>query len=134
MHGAFAECIAPAALDPTVEQPDEEAFDAFIDASGVQAAIDGGLRALRAGGTAVMVGMASERVDLDLFLLQSRELHLEGLFGDQLVRHGRAPSQPTCGQGTVRRTVAGPLTRSGAQPGSSTEALAPAGTSVMSTS
>lgn len=71
---------ATAALDPRVEQPDEEAFDAFIDASGVQAAIDGGLRALRPGGTAVMVGMASERINLDLFLLQSRELHLEGLF------------------------------------------------------
>ncbi|PZF84881.1 NAD(P)-dependent alcohol dehydrogenase [Jiangella anatolica] len=67
-------------IDPLEQRLEEESVDAFVDASGAPAAIDAGLRALRAGGTAVLVGMGSPRVDLDLFLVQSRELRLEGLF------------------------------------------------------
>lgn len=71
---------ATAVVDPVNEQLGEERFDAFIDASGAPRAIDAGLRALRAGGVAVLVGMGHDRIDLDLFLVQSRELRLEGLF------------------------------------------------------
>ncbi|WP_241681406.1 NAD(P)-dependent alcohol dehydrogenase [Pseudactinotalea terrae] len=71
---------ATAVLDPTVEPVPEEHFHALVDASGAPRAIDAGIRALRAGGTAVMVGMGSDRIELDLFRVQSRELRLEGLF------------------------------------------------------
>jgi L-iditol 2-dehydrogenase len=71
---------ATAVIDPTAEPLPEEHFEAFVDASGSPRAIDAGIRALRAGGTAVMVGMGSDRIDLDLFRVQSRELRIEGLF------------------------------------------------------
>lgn len=71
---------ATAVLDPTAEPIPEEHFHALIDASGAPRAIEAGIRALRAGGTAVMVGMGSDRIELDLFRVQSRELRLEGLF------------------------------------------------------
>jgi L-iditol 2-dehydrogenase len=71
---------ATGVLDPLADPVPEEHFDALIDASGAPAAIDAGIRALRAGGTAVMVGMGSDRIDLDLFRVQSRELRIEGLF------------------------------------------------------
>lgn len=70
---------ATEAVDPAGSQFDEH-FDMFIDASGAPRAIDGGLRALKAGGRAVLVGMGAARFDLDLFLVQSRELSDEGLF------------------------------------------------------
>lgn len=71
---------ATAVLDPASQPLPEERFDALVDASGAPAAIDAGIHALRAGGTAVMVGMGSDRIDLDLFRVQSRELRIEGLF------------------------------------------------------
>jgi L-iditol 2-dehydrogenase len=71
---------ATAVVDPAAEELPEERFDALVDASGVPRAIDAGLRALRPGGVAVMVGMGADRVDLDLFRVQSRELRIEGLF------------------------------------------------------
>ena len=55
-------------------------MDAFIDASGVRPAVAAGLRALRGAGRAVLVGMGSSSIEVDLFLLQSRELVVEGLF------------------------------------------------------
>ncbi|GAB2986054.1 NAD(P)-dependent alcohol dehydrogenase [Actinotalea caeni] len=71
---------ATAVHDPASGPLPEERFDALVDAAGVQATVDGGIRALRAGGTAVVVGMGSDRVDLDLFRVQSHELRIEGLF------------------------------------------------------
>ncbi|WP_116949966.1 NAD(P)-dependent alcohol dehydrogenase [Jiangella endophytica] len=67
-------------IDPATDRLADEAVDAFVDASGAPAAIDAGLHALKAGGAAVLVGMGAPRIDLDLFLVQSRELRLEGLF------------------------------------------------------
>lgn len=71
---------ATAVVDPSTESLPQEHFHALVDASGAPAAIDAGIRALRAGGTAVMVGMGSDRIDLDLFRVQSHELRIEGLF------------------------------------------------------
>jgi L-iditol 2-dehydrogenase len=67
-------------LDPTREAPDERSVDAFIDASGNANAVTAGLRALRPGGRCVLVGMGSPTIPLDVFLMQSRELSVEGLF------------------------------------------------------
>ena len=55
-------------------------FDAFIDASGVPAAVRGGLRALRPGGRAVLVGMGADSMDLPVSLIQNREIVLTGVF------------------------------------------------------
>lgn len=66
--------------DPSTQEQPAGAFDAFIDASGAPGVLDAGLRALRAGGRAVLVGMAAQEVMLDVFLVQSRELRIEGLF------------------------------------------------------
>lgn len=54
--------------------------DAFIDASGVAAAVTAGLRALRPGGRAVLVGMGSDTMDLPVSLIQNREIVLTGVF------------------------------------------------------
>lgn len=67
-------------MEPAEVASLDRRMDAFIDASGARAAIAAGLRSLRGAGRAVLVGMGSSTVDLDLFLLQSRELVVEGLF------------------------------------------------------
>lgn len=66
--------------DPTVDESIDDSVDAYIDASGSRSAIHSGIRALHRGGTAVLVGMGAPTVELDLFLLQSREISLHGLF------------------------------------------------------
>ncbi|MFS0715407.1 alcohol dehydrogenase catalytic domain-containing protein [Microbacterium sp. 2P01SA-2] len=71
---------ATRAVDPGEVAELDGRMDAFVDASGARAAIAAGLRSLRGAGRAVLVGMGSATVDLDLFLLQSRELVVEGLF------------------------------------------------------
>ncbi|MGC0252513.1 NAD(P)-dependent alcohol dehydrogenase [Pseudactinotalea sp. Z1748] len=67
-------------FDPLTQTAPDGAFDAFIDASGAPGVLAAGLRALRGGGRAVLVGMAAEEVALNVFLVQSRELKIEGLF------------------------------------------------------
>lgn len=80
-RAAAATYGATETLDPVSdERLPEESVDAFIDASGASGAIVDGLRRLRRGGTAVLVGMGAEEFPLDLFLLQSRELQVVGLF------------------------------------------------------
>ncbi|CAM3747455.1 NAD(P)-dependent alcohol dehydrogenase [Occultella aeris] len=71
---------ATAVLDPVSDAPLDGVVTSFIDASGNARAIDAGLRALAPDGRAVLVGMGVERIDVDLFLLQSRELTIDGLF------------------------------------------------------
>lgn len=71
---------ATRAVDPAEVAELDGRMDAFVDASGARAAIAAGLRSLRGAGRAVLVGMGAATVDLDLFLLQSRELVVEGLF------------------------------------------------------
>jgi L-iditol 2-dehydrogenase len=77
---ASAEHGATRTLDPAREQPEEKSVDAYIDASGVAAAVTAGMRALRPGGRCVLVGMGSPTFPIDVFLVQSRELAIEGLF------------------------------------------------------
>jgi L-iditol 2-dehydrogenase len=67
-------------LDPATESPEEKSVDAFIDASGNSAAVRAGMRALRPGGRCVLVGMGSPTIPVDVFLMQSRELTVSGLF------------------------------------------------------
>ena len=70
---------ATTALDPTVDELGF-GFDAFIDASGAPAAVASGVRALRPGGTVVLVGSGAESMELPTQLIQNRELVLTGVF------------------------------------------------------
>lgn len=71
---------ASAALDPRVDDPSALRVDAYIDASGAPAAVDSGIRAIRPGGTVVLVGSGAETMTLPVQLVQNHELILTGVF------------------------------------------------------
>jgi len=71
---------ATSVLDPTSDAMDDLGVDAFIDASGAPPAVVSGLRAIRPGGTAVLVGSGAESMTLPTQLIQNRELILTGVF------------------------------------------------------
>lgn len=54
--------------------------DAFIECSGATPALLAGISALRSGGTAVLVGMGAERVELPVQEMAIRELTFTGIF------------------------------------------------------
>jgi len=62
------------------QPPVEPEFDVFIDASGAERAILGGLERLAPRGRAVLVGMGADTVALPVPLLQGRELTITGTF------------------------------------------------------
>ena len=73
---------ATAALDPSdpAFDPESLAADAFIECSGATPALLSGLRALRGGGIAVLVGLGDDEVSLPVQLIATRELVLTGVF------------------------------------------------------
>lgn len=71
---------ATAVLDPAVDDPSGLGVDAYIDASGAPSAVDSGIRAVRPGGTVVLVGSGAETMTLPVQLIQNRELVLTGVF------------------------------------------------------
>ena len=54
--------------------------DAFIDCSGVSAAVVQGIQAVRPAGSVVLVGMGSDELALPVSLIQTREISLTGTF------------------------------------------------------
>lgn len=54
--------------------------DCFIDASGSAAAVQSGIRAVRAGGVVVLVGMGAPEIALPVSVIQNRELIVTGIF------------------------------------------------------
>lgn len=54
--------------------------DAFIECSGAPSAVSTGLRAVRGGGTAILVGVGSDELRLPASLLQIKEIRLTGTF------------------------------------------------------
>ncbi|ALE07443.1 sorbitol dehydrogenase [Arthrobacter sp. ERGS1:01] len=62
------------------QPPVEPAFDVFIDATGAEAAILGGLARLAPRGRCVLVGMGADTIALPVPLLQGRELVITGTF------------------------------------------------------
>ena len=68
------------ALDPRTESVEGLDVDAFIDASGVAAAVQTGIRAVRPGGRAILVGMGNDSVELPVSFIQNREIWLSGVF------------------------------------------------------
>lgn len=62
------------------QPPVNPVFDVFIDASGAERAILGGLARLAPRGRAVLVGMGADTIALPVPLLQGRELSITGTF------------------------------------------------------
>lgn len=54
--------------------------DALIECSGAASAVTSGLRVVRGGGAAVLVGMGAAEVSLPVHLIQGREIRLTGTF------------------------------------------------------
>ncbi|TXG90983.1 NAD(P)-dependent alcohol dehydrogenase [Rhodococcus rhodnii] len=73
-HGATHVFSPPDRPDPGVP------IDAFVDASGVPAAVRSGIDAVRPGGGVVLVGMGADEMTLPVSLIQNRELTLTGVF------------------------------------------------------
>lgn len=71
---------ASAALDPSAGGTDDLGVDAFIDASGAQPAIAAGIAAVRPAGHVVLVGLGAPEMTLPVMLIQTRELHVTGIF------------------------------------------------------
>ncbi|MGW0018631.1 NAD(P)-dependent alcohol dehydrogenase [Rhodococcus sp. NPDC003382] len=71
---------ATRALDPRVDDPASLQVDSYIDASGAPSAVDSGIRAVRPGGTVVLVGAGAETMTLPVQIIQNRELVLTGVF------------------------------------------------------
>ncbi|MEO7081009.1 MAG: 2,3-butanediol dehydrogenase [Flavobacteriales bacterium] len=73
--------------------------DVFIDAAGVQASFDTGIKSLRNGGTAVLVALFSKNVSHDALDQALRELTIKGIIGYRnifpeviaLISSGRLP-------------------------------------------
>jgi L-iditol 2-dehydrogenase len=73
---------ATASYDPADPEFDVAALeaDAFIECSGATSALLSGLQALRSGGTAVLVGLGAERIELPVQEIAVRELNVTGIF------------------------------------------------------
>jgi L-iditol 2-dehydrogenase len=73
---------ATSVIDPTSEDLVglDLGVDAFIDASGAAPAITSGIRAVRPGGTVVLVGLGNSELALPVSLIQDRELNVTGIF------------------------------------------------------
>ena len=76
-----AELVGADTVDPT-DDFDAHAVEAdvFLECSGATPALRDGLRAVRPGGTAVMVGHGDDEVTLPVMDLQTREVTLTGIF------------------------------------------------------
>lgn len=55
-------------------------LDAFVDASGAIPAVQAGIRALRPGGSAVLVGLGNTEMPLPVEDIQNREIAVTGIF------------------------------------------------------
>lgn len=77
----ITELASAHAVDPTTGfDPAEVEADVFLECSGAAPALLDGLKALRSGGTAVMVGHGDEHISLPVQDIQVREVTLTGIF------------------------------------------------------
>jgi L-iditol 2-dehydrogenase len=77
----IAELASAQTVDPVAGfDPSDLAADVFLECSGATPALLDGLQALRAGGTAVMVGHGEEYISLPVLQIQVREVMLTGIF------------------------------------------------------
>ena len=71
---------ATLACAPGAPELDGRAFSAFFDATGVSAAVVDGIRRVRAGGSAVIIGMGDDDMLLPVSYITSHEVSLTGVF------------------------------------------------------
>ncbi|MCQ8278484.1 NAD(P)-dependent alcohol dehydrogenase [Acetobacteraceae bacterium KSS8] len=71
---------ATLAIDPSRDSVETLGVDAFIDCSGAAPAVRSGIRAVRGGGHAVLVGMGADEIPLPVTVIQVREITLTGTF------------------------------------------------------
>lgn len=71
---------ATATAPPGDPALDGHSFDAFLDATGVSAAIRDGIHRLAPGGVAVLVGMGEDDMVLPVGFITSREISVTGIF------------------------------------------------------
>lgn len=73
---------ATRAIDPLLEDIPSLGFDVdvYVDASGASSAVQAGIRAVRAGGIVVLVGMGAPEIALPIPVIQNRELIVTGIF------------------------------------------------------
>jgi L-iditol 2-dehydrogenase len=77
----ITELASAQAVDPTMGfDPSGFEADVFLECSGATPALLDGLKAVRPGGTAVMVGHGDEHISLPVQDLQVREVTLTGIF------------------------------------------------------
>jgi L-iditol 2-dehydrogenase len=77
----ITELASAQAVDPTAGfDPSGLEADVFLECSGATAALLDGLKAVRPGGTAVMVGHGDEHISLPVQDIQVREVTLTGIF------------------------------------------------------
>ncbi|MGY2743626.1 NAD(P)-dependent alcohol dehydrogenase [Arthrobacter sp. UYCu723] len=67
-------------IDPRESDVSGLGVDAFIDASGATPAVLSGMRAVRPGGTVVLVGMGADEIPMPVSLIQNNELIVTGIF------------------------------------------------------
>lgn len=71
---------ATKALDPRVDELAGLEVDAFIDASGAPAAVQGGILAVRPAGRVILVGGGHDEYSLPISFIQNREIWISGVF------------------------------------------------------
>lgn len=71
---------ATTALDPRVDELAGLEVDAFIDASGAPAAVQGGILAVRPAGRVILVGGGHDEYSLPISFIQNREIWVSGVF------------------------------------------------------
>ncbi len=71
---------ATAAYAPGAAELDGLAVDAFVDATGVSAAIRDGIRRVRPGGRAILVGMGEDDMVLPVSFITANEIVVTGIF------------------------------------------------------
>ena len=71
---------ATQALDPRVDELAGLEVDAFIDASGAPAAVQGGILAVRPAGRVILVGGGHDEYSLPISFIQNREIWISGVF------------------------------------------------------
>jgi L-iditol 2-dehydrogenase len=77
----ITDLVSARTVDPTAGfDPAELEADVFLECSGATPALLDGLKALRPGGTAVMVGHGDEHISLPVQEIQVREVTLTGIF------------------------------------------------------
>ncbi|ETJ06257.1 MAG: L-iditol 2-dehydrogenase, partial [Actinomyces urogenitalis DORA_12] len=71
---------ATEAYEPGAPELEGRSFDAFFDATGVTAAVVDGIKHVKAGGSAIIIGMGDDDMLLPVSYITSHEVNVTGIF------------------------------------------------------